>query len=83
MKMQDDKFFKTTDIGLAAFLLTEGIELSGINKDSNNRGTFLFPNTQECLGLVEIFSQLEARVEPTKFQASLKQLKHLLYLDSQ
>jgi hypothetical protein len=82
MKMQDDKFFKTTDIGLAAFLLTDGIELSGINKDSSNRGTFLFPNTEKCLRLVSSFSQMEARVEPVKFQASIKQLKHLLYLGS-
>ncbi len=82
MKMQDDKFFKTTDIGLAAFLLTEGIELSGINRDLTNRGTFLFPNTDNCLRLVAKFSKMEARVEPTRFQASLKQLKHLLYLGS-
>lgn len=82
MKMQDDKFFKTTDLGLAAFLLTEGIELSGINKDSTNRGTFLFPNIEKCVRLATIFSQMEAKVEPTKFQASIKQLKHLLYLGS-
>lgn len=82
MKMQDDKFFKTTDIGLAAYLITAGVYLSGINKDSNNRGTFLFPNSNTCLKHVSTFSQMEAKVEPTRFQASLKQLKHLLYLGS-
>lgn len=82
MKMQDEKLFKTTDIGLAAFLLTEGIELNGINKDSTNRGTFLFPNTEKCHRLADVFSQMEARVEPVKFQTSVKQLKHLLYLGS-
>jgi len=82
MEMQNGKYFKTTDIGLAAFLLTEGIELNGINKDSTNRGTFLFPNIEKCVRLATIFSQTEAKVEPTKFQASIKQLKHLLYLGS-
>lgn len=83
MKMQDEtQYFKTTDICLAAFFLTEGQELKGINKDFSKRGTFLFPKTEECLNLVSIFSQMDARVEPMSYQASLKQLKHLLYLDS-
>ena len=77
-----NKYFKTTDICLAAFLLTENQDLKGINKDYSNRGTFLFPKTEECLNLVSIFTQMDARVEPMAYQASLKQLKHLLYLDS-
>ena len=79
--MQDEKFFKTTDICLASFLLTKGVEFSGINKDSTNRATFLFPQTKNCHSLVSDFSQMNSTVEPISFHASMKRLKQLLYLN--
>ena len=83
MKMQDEKYFKTTDICLAAFLLAKEIDFLGINKDSSNRGTFLFSPTKNCLTLVSNFSQMKTAVEPMGFHAAMKRLKQLLYLNKE
>ena len=80
MKMQDE-YFKTSDICLAAFLLTKGINFLGINKDSSKRATFLFTRNNECQSLVDDFSQMQASVEPLSFHNAMKRLKQLLYLN--
>lgn len=81
MKMQDDKYFKTTDFCLASFLVAKNVDLIGINKDSNNRGTFLFTNDKSCLNLVSDFTQMKSSVEPLSFHAAMKRLKQLLYIN--
>jgi hypothetical protein len=79
--MMQNEYFKTTDLSLASFLLAKGIEFVGINKDSTNRATFLFARSSECVSLVADFTQMRATVEPSSFNASMKRLKQLLYLD--
>lgn len=80
MNMQDE-YYRTTDICLASFFLTKGVEFIGINRDSTNRATFVFANSSKFSTLVSDFTQMKASVEPISFHASMKRLKQLLYLN--
>lgn len=75
-------YIKLNDLYASAYLLTNGIPLKGIYKDSTGRGTFTFLETSQSKRLLQQFIQLKARVEPTAFVLAQKKLKQLLYLPS-
>lgn len=75
-----NEYFRTTDLCLASYLLAREVPFTGINKDSSNRATFLFPITDKCKKLVKEFTETKALVEPMAFFGAQKRLKHLIYL---
>lgn len=75
-----NEYFRTTDLCLASYLLAKDASFTGIDKDSSNRATFLFPVTGKCKQLVKEFTETKALVEPMAFFSAIKRLKHLIYL---
>lgn len=66
-----DKFFKTSDIILAACLRLENHNMVMIEKEGN-KGTFVFENVDP--EFVRNYDLGKARVEPVAFNNMIKQL---------
>lgn len=69
----NDKTFQTSDIALAAFLLTVGCCLLGV--DTGRKATFKFENKQGLSKQIMQFVNCQASVEPSAFLNNLKTLK--------
>jgi hypothetical protein len=63
--------YRTTDIVLAAYICSEGLEVAKI-ECSGNRGTFVFNDVRESL--IERFDAGSARVEPMSFNMIIRRL---------
>ena len=63
--------YKTSDIGLAAFLRLSGCQMSGIDKQGQ-KGTFVFLNVADSL--IVDYDLGNAQVEPVSFNNAIKQL---------
>lgn len=81
----EDKYFQTTNFYLSAYLFAKNCELVNIDKlDNSNKATFIFVNSPELLGLVDIFNfgkenNPETLIDVRKTIFAIKKLKDLLY----
>jgi len=76
----DNEHIQLNDLYASAFLLLNDISLDHIEKDKTGRATFFFSKTSQSRKLLQRFTQLKARVEPTAYVLAQKKLKQLLYL---
>lgn len=67
----NDKFYKTSDIILAACLRLKGCDMISIEKEGN-KGTFVFVNV-DAKDITE-YDLGQTRVEPVTFNNMIKQL---------
>ncbi len=69
---------ETTDFYLAAYLLSQGYDLEGVDKTNPNRVMFRFDANKE--EVVNFFHR-QCRVEPIRYSIAIKRLKKVLYED--
>jgi hypothetical protein len=78
MNMEDELFFSTKDLGLAATIsLTVPIEK--MNKENPKRVFFVFNNTPEVKEIVEKYFLGGSLVDPHRFMEQLRNLKAAIY----
>ncbi len=80
----DDRYFKTSNFYVAAFLFTKGLELVNIDRTDSRRSEFVFLDTPERERLLQNFNYSsedspESMVDVRKFVMAIKQLKDKLY----
>lgn len=71
--------FETHDLGLAAYLLTQGIELAGTQADTEKRTTFFFQNSAELTHLYHQYWSNQALVNPIEYSFKIRFLKKLIF----
>ena len=79
-----DKYFRTSNFNISAFLFAKGLELVNIDKADPKRCVFVFIDTPEREMLVELFSfakedHAEVMVDARKMVYATKRLKDGLY----
>ena len=82
MKKTMKNQFATSDFYTAVFLLSEEYRLVSIDKTDPRRFRFVFADSEGRAKLLEGFFNGQARVEPRKFAAAIKELKSLMYSDA-
>ncbi|MEK7539570.1 MAG: DUF5659 domain-containing protein [Patescibacteria group bacterium] len=85
MKINIERYFKTTNFNLASFLFVKGIELANIDRlDNQKRQTFVFvenPQTEELIHEFDYAKENDeiVMVDARKLIYATKQLKDKLY----
>ena len=82
MKKTMKNQFTTSDFYTAVFLLSEEYRLISIDKTDLGWFRFVFVDKEDRAKLLEGFFNGQARVEPRKFTAAIKELKSLMYSDA-
>jgi hypothetical protein len=71
--------FNTDNFLLAAYLLSEGCILLTLDKSNPRRVSFVFEDSEKRIELANRFFSYQAIVEPNRLNASMRNLKQLLY----
>ena len=69
----------TSDIQIAAVLLSEGVELIKVEKATPRRAQFIFKNSVDIGPLVSGFWKETYKTAPLKFMRAYKELKNLIF----
>lgn len=77
----NSNFYETSDLGLAAALLTYGAVLFSVNKENPRRAVFAFVVSVELPNLVEQFWTGELAVGALSYFENTKRLKNRIYGD--
>lgn len=77
--MDENEYYKTTDICLSATLCCFGLRIELIEKISHSKVAFVFRNSAELVSLTNSFFNHELKVEPLGFFNSLKEIKTRIY----
>ncbi len=70
------KTYKTSDIGIAAFIMMKGLKLIEAKRSQSGRFSFVFEDTND-LGNSYAVDYLNS--ESAKFDANMKNLKNILF----
>ena len=86
MDSNTNKNYSITNFYLAAFLLTKGLNLVGIDRTNPQRSRFQFVKSPQWERLIEAFSfakdnDPEVLIDARKFVTAIKSLKEKLYLN--
>ena len=68
--------FQTSDIGIAAYVMMQGLKLKDASRGHNGRFNFVFEDPQ---GLGKKFAVDYVNSESARFDANMKNLKNILY----
>lgn len=79
MNMNNSNHFFTSDLTLAATLLSCGIALEDIDKSDPHRAIFSFPRTPQIEQKVKEFWERETRIDPLAFNDQVRYLKSIIY----
>ena len=77
--MNENDYYKTTDIALATTLYCYGLKLDAIDKTNPSRATFIFERDSGLDDLVQAFWAHTLKVDPLLYFNELKQIKTRLY----
>lgn len=86
-KYDSDRYYRTNQFNVAAFLFAKGFEIAGVDKTTNpRRADFIFPNSVELDIAVHEFnfakdSSSEILINARTLFSAIKQLKNILYQD--
>lgn len=75
----EKELFNTDNFLLAAYLLSEGCVLLKLDKSNPRRVSFVFEDSEKRIELANRFFSYQAIVEPNRLNASMRNLKQLLY----
>ncbi len=73
--------YETSDLGLAAALLTYNAVLAKVDKENPKRAVFVFLHSIELPSLVELFWAGELEVNALRYFENTKRLKSRIYGD--
>jgi len=68
--------YKTSDIGIAAYIMMKGLRLAEAKRASTGRFSFIFDDPTD---LASIFAVDYLNSESAKFDANMKNLKNILF----
>ena len=71
--------YRTSDIYVASYLLSKGLELQGVGRRNSQRCDFIFIDREDRPGLVRAFTCGQAEGNLTDFLYHLKRAKRVLY----
>lgn len=77
--MNENDFFGTSDLSLAAALLAHGAMIEAVDRGNGPRATFLFRREKGLDALVEGYWAHALQVEPLRYFNALKEAKSRLY----
>lgn len=75
----EDKYFETTDLGLATTLVTQGFSLHSLDRNNPHRVRFVFQKENELDEAVRAYWQKELVVEPLTYFNNIKLMKNRIY----
>lgn len=81
--LNENKYFKTSDLALSALIATNGYVVESVEKITSNKLAFYFKRDSLLDGLIQAFWRGETRVEPQAYFHQLKNLKTRLYEEKQ
>ncbi len=70
------KTYKTSDIGIAAYVMMKGLKLLEAKKSQSGRFSFTFEDDK---GLGSVYAVDYLNSESAKFDANMKNLKNILF----
>jgi len=70
------KTYKTSDIGIAAFIMMKGLKLIEAKRAHNGRFSFIFEDPKS---LATVYAVDYLNSESAKFDANMKNLKNILF----
>ena len=76
-----NNFYVTTDLGLAACLLTVGYPLDSFDRSDKKRVSFIFKRDERMDKILQQYFSRLLRIEPISFFLNQKSLKSYLYQD--
>ena len=68
--------YKTSDIGIAAYVMMKGLQLVEAKRSSTGRFSFIF---NDPTGLASVFAVDYLNSESARFDANIKNLKNILF----
>ncbi len=77
--MEMTQTYRTSDIYIASYLLSKGLELQGIDRRNSKRCDFIFVDREDRSNLVRAFMCGQAEGNLPDFLYHLKRAKRLLY----
>ena len=76
-----DGIYKTSDFYIAAWLLSKGLELQGLDRSNRRRCEFVFLDREDRCQLVQSFACGRATGNLPDFVFYIRKVKRLLYSD--
>jgi len=73
-----DNRWKTTDLYMAAFCLSKGIQLEGVERNGR-RVSFIFHDSPEREGLITGYLNNDVTVLPRQYKDSIQALKDMIF----
>tara|TARA_B100001113_G_C20789938_1_gene483410 strand:- start:176 stop:397 length:222 start_codon:yes stop_codon:yes gene_type:complete len=70
------KIYKTSDIGIAAFMMMKGLKLIEAKRANTGRFSFVFDDPKD---LAKTYAVDYVNSESAKFDANMKNLKNILF----
>lgn len=77
--MKMTQTYRTSDIYIASYLLSKGLELEGIDRRNSQRCDFIFIDREDRPNLVRAFMCGQAEGNLPDFLSHFKRAKRLLY----
>lgn len=77
--MNENDYFKTSDLCLATYIASCGYVVDSIDRTSATRAEFCFLRDSELDTIVQLFWRKQGQVEPIAFSSIQKELKSRLY----
>ena len=77
--MEMKEIYRTSDIYIASYLLSKGLELQGVDRRNSKRCDFIFVDREDRPNLVRTFMCGQAEGNLPDFLYHFKRAKRLLY----
>lgn len=77
--MNEEIYFTTYDLNLAAVLVAHGFVLEEVKKQEKGKALFCFSDTQQLKKLIDKYWKQKVRMNPQDLFTSLKVIKNRIY----
>jgi len=77
--LQEEDFYKTTDIALCSALCCYGYQIEAVDKENPAKAVFLIKRDERLNDLIGQYFQHQLTVEPLGFFNFLKEIKTRIY----
>lgn len=78
-QMKTEGLYRTSDIYVASYLLSKGLQIRGIDRNNPRRSEFIFLDREDRPQLVQVFLCGQAVGNLPDFIFYIRKAKHLLY----
>jgi len=82
MNSENEKKFKSSDFYISAYILSLGYKIIHIEKENPRKCFFVF-NCAKGQEITEDFLLCRKKIEPKKYVAAIKELKQIIYSNTE